>query len=61
MKAFIALCVLFVGAYCAPMLDEQLGNQWALFKRVHEKQYSTVEEESTRYVKQHLYFYAIYK
>jgi hypothetical protein len=61
MKAFIALYVLFVGAYCAPMLDEQLGNQWSLFKRVHEKQYSTVEEESTRYVKQHLYFYTIYK
>jgi hypothetical protein len=61
MKAVIALCVLFVGAYCAPMLDEQLGNQWSLFKRVHEKQYSTVEEESTRYVKQHLYFYTIYK
>jgi cathepsin L len=48
MKAFIALCVLFVGAYCAPMLDEQLGNSWALFKRVHEKQYSSVEEESAR-------------
>ena len=50
MKAFIALCVLFVGAYCAPMLDEQLGNQWTLFKRVHEKQYNSVEEETARYV-----------
>jgi len=30
------------------MLDEQLGNPWALFKRVHEKQYSSVEEESAR-------------
>ncbi|CAF1688403.1 unnamed protein product, partial [Adineta ricciae] len=48
MKAFIALCVLFVGAYCAPMLDEQLGNQWTLFKRVHEKQYNSVEEETAR-------------
>jgi len=48
MKAFVALCVLFVGAYCAPMLDEQLGNQWTLFKRVHEKQYNSVEEEATR-------------
>jgi hypothetical protein len=50
MKAVIALCVLFVGAYCAPMLDDQLGNAWNLFKRVHEKQYNSVEEESTRYV-----------
>jgi hypothetical protein len=50
MKVAIALCVLFVGAYCAPMLDEQLGSQWALFKRVHEKQYNSVEEETARYV-----------
>ncbi|CAF1384098.1 unnamed protein product [Adineta steineri] len=48
MKVIIALCVLFVGAYCAPMLDEQLGNQWALFKRVHEKQYYSIEEETAR-------------
>jgi len=48
MKAVIALCVLFVGAYCAPMLDEQLGSHWALFKNVHGKQYSSVEEESGR-------------
>ena len=48
MKAFIALCVLFVGASCAPMLDEQLSNGWTLFKRVHEKQYSSVEEEANR-------------
>jgi cathepsin L len=48
MKVVIALCVLFVGAYCAPMLDEQLGNQWTLFKRVHEKQYNSVEEETAR-------------
>ena len=49
MKVTIALCVLFVGAYCAPMLDELLGNQWALFKRVHEKRYTSVEEEINRY------------
>lgn len=49
MKVAIALCVLFVGAYCAPMLDEQLGNSWSLFKRVHGKQYNTVEEETARY------------
>jgi hypothetical protein len=46
----MALCVLFVGASCAPMLDHQLGNEWALFKRVHQKQYNSVEEESFRYV-----------
>jgi len=50
MKVFITLCVLFVGAYCAPMLDNQLGTEWATFKRVHKKQYSTIEEESDRYV-----------
>jgi hypothetical protein len=48
MKAFIALSLLFVGAYCAPMLDAQQGNQWALFKRVHGKQYTSVEEEASR-------------
>ncbi len=50
MKVVIALCVLFVGAYCAPMLDEQLGSQWTLFKNVHSKQYNSVEEEAARYV-----------
>ncbi|CAF3095223.1 unnamed protein product, partial [Rotaria sp. Silwood2] len=48
MKVVIALCVLFVGAYCVPVLDEQLNNQWNLFKRVHEKQYNSVEEEDNR-------------
>jgi len=48
MKAFIALCVLFVGAYCAPMVDEPLNNAWTLFKRVHEKQYNSIEEEANR-------------
>jgi hypothetical protein len=48
MKAFIALCVLFVGAYSAPMLDEKLGNPWSLFKRVHGKQYNSIEEETNR-------------
>lgn len=50
MKAFIALCLLFVGAYCAPMIDEQLNSQWELFKRTHEKTYATVEQEAARYV-----------
>jgi cathepsin L len=48
MKAVIALCVLFVGAYCAPMPNVQFENEWTLFKRVHEKQYNSIEEETTR-------------
>jgi len=50
MKVFISLCVLIVGAYCAPMLGNQLGNEWTLFKRVHHKHYNTIEEESIQYV-----------
>ena len=53
MKVVIALCVLFVGAYCAPMLDEQLGNDWTLFKNTHNKQYDSVEEEAARYVRKY--------
>ncbi len=49
MKIFIALCALFVGAFCAPMLGSQFDNEWTLFKRVHQKQYDTIEEESIRY------------
>ncbi|CAF1037308.1 unnamed protein product [Rotaria sordida] len=30
------------------MFDDQLGNAWTLFKRVHKKQYNSVEEESVR-------------
>jgi hypothetical protein len=50
MKIFITLCVLFVAAYSAPMLDNQLENEWALFKRVHKKHYNSIEEENARYV-----------
>ncbi len=50
MKIFIAICVLVVGTFCAPMLDNQVNSEWELFKRVHEKQYKTSEEESIRYV-----------
>jgi hypothetical protein len=50
MKVFIGLCVLFIGGYCVPLFDKQLGNEWALFKRVHQKQYKTNEEENARYV-----------
>lgn len=56
MKAFIALCVLVIGAYCAPTIDE-FNNEWTLFKRVHEKQYSSVQEEATRYIIQYFHFY----
>jgi hypothetical protein len=48
MKVFIGLYVLVIGAYCAPMFDEQLDNQWSLFKRVQEKQYASIDEETTR-------------
>jgi len=48
MKAFIALCLLFVCAYSAPTSNVELDAPWALFKRVHEKQYSSVEEEINR-------------
>jgi len=30
------------------MLNDQLGDAWALFKRVHQKQYHSIEEESLR-------------
>ncbi len=56
MKIVIALCVLFVGTYCAPMLDDKLGSQWTLFKNVHEKQYNSIEEETARYVIQYFKF-----
>jgi hypothetical protein len=32
------------------MLDGNLGNSWALFKRVHQKQYNSDEEETARYI-----------
>jgi cathepsin L len=48
MKLVIALCVLFVGAYCVPVLDEQLNSNWDLFKRVYGKQYNSVEDEANR-------------
>jgi len=48
MKAFLALCLLFIGAaHCAP-LDDTLAEPWTLFKRVHEKNYASAEEETSR-------------
>ncbi len=50
MKIFIVISVLIVGAFCAPMLENLLDSEWELFKRVHQKQYKTSDEESIRYV-----------
>ncbi|CAF1457313.1 unnamed protein product [Rotaria sordida] len=35
-------------AYCAPILDNQLDNEWALFKSVYQKQYTTIGKENVR-------------
>jgi cathepsin L len=48
MKAFIALCLLFVSVYSAPAYNTELDAPWALFKRTYEKQYASVEEEINR-------------
>jgi len=48
MKICFALCLLLVGAYCAPIVDEQLNESWTLFKRVFKKTYASTEEEISR-------------
>jgi len=48
MKAFIALCLLFVCVYSAPIFDTTLDAPWALYKRTFEKQYASDAEELTR-------------
>jgi cathepsin L len=48
MKAFIALCLLFVAVYSAPTFNVELDAPWVLFKRTHEKQYASTEEEINR-------------
>jgi cathepsin L len=48
MKAFIALCLLFVCVYSAPVFDATLDAPWALYKRTFEKQYASDAEEITR-------------
>ena len=48
MKVIIVLCAFFLGAQCAPMLNEKLGTHWALFKNLHQKQYNSIEEETAR-------------
>ena len=49
MKVAIALCLLFVCVYSAPTFNALLDEPWTLFKRVHEKRYTSVEEEINRY------------
>jgi hypothetical protein len=44
MKAFIAICLLFVCVYSAPTFDAELDAPWALFKRTYEKNYAAHEE-----------------
>jgi cathepsin L len=48
MKAFIALCLLFVCVYSAPTFDTTLDAPWDLYKRTYEKQYASYGEEITR-------------
>jgi hypothetical protein len=49
MKACIALCLLFVCVYSAPTSNVELDAPWVQFKRLYEKQYTSVEEEINRY------------
>jgi len=44
MKVLIALYALFISAYCATMFDEQLNDEWSLFKETYNKQYRSIEE-----------------
>jgi len=48
MKAFIALCLLFVCVYAVPTFDTSLDAPWALYKRTYEKQYAADEEPTRR-------------
>ncbi|CAF1040579.1 unnamed protein product [Didymodactylos carnosus] len=48
MKILIALCVLFIGAFCAPTFDTANNEGWNLFKQVHSKQYTNDEETYRR-------------
>jgi hypothetical protein len=48
MKAFLVICVLFVGTFCAPMFETELDQSWELFNQVYEKKYASMEEETTR-------------
>jgi len=48
MKAFIALCLLFVCVYSAPTFNAELDAPWAIFKATFGKQYSGEEEINRR-------------
>jgi len=48
MKAFIALCLLFVCVYSAPTFDATLDAPWTLFKSIYEKEYASDAEETLR-------------
>ncbi|CAF1021254.1 unnamed protein product [Adineta steineri] len=48
MKICIILFTVFLSTYCVSILDEKLNNSWSLFKRIHKKQYVSIEEEITR-------------
>lgn len=50
MKLFIALCLfsVFCVVYSAPPFSELLDTPWMLYKRTHEKQYLSIEEENNR-------------
>ncbi len=40
----------FVGASCAPTLNKEFSDKWALLKRMQSKPYKSVEDVSTQYV-----------
>jgi cathepsin L len=48
MKAFIALCLLFVCVYSAPTFNAELDAPWAIYKATFGKQYSGEEEINRR-------------
>ena len=49
MKVFVAFCVLLIDVYCiSTTIDEQYNDQWELFKRIYNREFSSVAEEATR-------------
>jgi hypothetical protein len=48
MKAFFALCLLFVHVYSAPTFNAEFDASWNLFKDTHQKQYASMQEEIDR-------------
>jgi len=60
MRILIVIYALFISAYCAPMFDEQLNNQWTFFKLNYKKQYVSIEEENTRYIRESFLIHYVY-